>query len=146
MRLNWMRAKGRSLIHLADAAIGLRSYVVEMPICKECQKAALGRGNMAAMVGLSAWLVAGLTLGWMGFTTRGPNDPVLIGVAITSVVSFVVGLIAVIVGALLQRSALQAREVAHIDDSYIWMRDVNANWLASLPEWQGKSFAEIGMK
>jgi hypothetical protein len=109
-----------------------------MPVCARCEKKAKSRGNTGAYIGLAAWAIAGILLVVISNSGLPPQDTRLIAGMITSVTFFAIGLIAILVGVLMQRATTN-RLVAHIDDATIWMRDISPAYLKSLPAWTGES-------
>jgi len=146
MTLQWVRVvAGPAVVKLGAAAMLRRSRVIPMPICGKCRKTGLRRGNIAAAIGIGSWVIAGILIAVLSYLKPAPQDPLTIGLMVAAVTLMTIGLIAVIVGALLQRYALKGRDAAHIGEKQIWMVGVNAQWLAALPEWHGESFAEASM-
>ena len=147
MTLQWMPViAGPAVVKLGAMAMLRRSRVVPMPICRKCEKAGLRRGNIAAAIGIGSWVIAGILIAVLSYFKMAPQDPVAMSLAIAAVALMTIGLIAVIVGALLQRYALKGRDAIHIGEKQIWMVGVNPQWLAALPEWRGKAFAEASLE
>jgi len=147
LTLQWIPVVGGPVVvKLAAIAMQRRARVVPMPICGKCEKAGLRRGNIGAAIGIGSWVIAGILIAVLSYLKPAAQDPLAIGFMVAAVALMTIGLIAVIVGALVQRYALKGSDAVHIGEKQIWIVGVNPEWLAALPEWRGESFAEASLK